>query len=401
MESTDIAKLQRIARVSQAFRPSAPIDQYAMLAGRQAQLMDVISAAGQPGQHVALYGERGVGKTSFANVLAEVFNQIGVGGYRGVGVNCSTDDNFDSIWRNIFRELDEDIEYVAITPEDVRHAIESFGSPALIVIDELDRLEDESSLSLLADTIKTFSDHSVNSTLVVVGVARSIDELIGEHESIERALVQVEMPRMSRGELREIIEKGCSYAELTALDLAIDKITKFSEGLPHYTHLLGLYAGQRAVMDDRTEIMVVDVDAAVDQAVAKHTIRSDYRRATRSTRTDTLYSQVLLACALAEKDALGFFPAGALRDPLEMITGKRYEIPAFAPHLKKFLEPGRGSVLRREGEPRSYFYRFANPLLQPYVILNGLSEKVISDETLASLEQRSTVHETSEPEPLF
>ena len=80
-----------------------------------------------------------------------------------------------------------------------------------------------------------------------------------------------------------------------------------------------------------------------------------------------------------------------------MITGKHYDIPAFAPHLKKFLEPERGSVLHREGEPRRYFYRFANPLLQPYVILDGLAEGLIADEQIA----RRANDESSEPARLF
>src|SRR5439155_19716416 len=41
--------------------------------------------------------------------------------------------------------------------------------PKLIVIDELDRLEDDDTISLLADTIKTLSDHSIPGTLMLVG----------------------------------------------------------------------------------------------------------------------------------------------------------------------------------------------------------------------------------------
>lgn len=367
--------------------------------------MDVVSAVGQSGQHVALYGERGVGKTSLANTLAEIFDADELPNYQAVGINCNTEDTFESLWGNILRELgagngaeDEGVS----SPEDVRYRLSQLDPPALIVIDELDRLEDDLSLTLLSDTIKTLSDHVVPSTLVLVGVAGSIDELIGEHESVERALVQVEMPRMSPDELREVIEKGCSYIGLTAAPVAVDKITMLSEGLPHYTHLLGYYASQRVVADDRSEITLGDVNAAVDQAVEKHTIRSDYRKATRSTRSETLYPHVLLACALAVKDALGAFPAGAVREPLKVITGRDYQIPAFAPHLKKLLEPERGSVLQREGEPRRYFYRFANPLLQPYVILHGLSEGLINDETLVQLDRHDpTTDDSSEPEPLF
>jgi hypothetical protein len=42
----------------------------------------------------------------------------------------------------------------------------------------LDRLEDDDALTALADTLETLSDHAVTSTLVLVGVARSIGELV-------------------------------------------------------------------------------------------------------------------------------------------------------------------------------------------------------------------------------
>jgi len=99
--------------------------------------------------------------------------------------------------------------------------------------------------------------------------------------------------------------------------------------------------------------------------VDRHTILSDYQRATRSARKDALFSQVLLACALAPKNQLGFFTSGAIRDPLAVIAGRRLEIPAFSNHLSQFLESERGAVLQREGSSRRYFYRFTDPILQP------------------------------------
>jgi hypothetical protein len=45
-------------------------------------------------------------------------------------------------------------------------------------------------LSEFRSLIKVLSDNSVPATLVLVGVADSVDALIVEHQSIERALVQ-------------------------------------------------------------------------------------------------------------------------------------------------------------------------------------------------------------------
>lgn len=408
----ETAKIERIAAVARAFTPGAPVGRLEMLAGRMHQLTDIVSAVSMPGQHVGLYGERGVGKTSLANVLSEFFGSTGPAQseLQSVVVNCSTDDTFTTLWQNVFAELGDEgtNETDVLSPEGIRRRLQALQQPALIVLDELDRLNDDAARTALADTVKTLSDHAVPSKLVLVGVARSIGELIGDHASIVRALAQIEMPRMSITELAEILTKGCAQAGLTARPAAIEEITTLSEGLPHYAHLLGLHAGHRAVQDDRKEIALGDVQNAIPKAVDRHTILNDYQQATRSARKDALFSQVLLACALAPKNQLGFFTSGSIRDPLEVIAGRRLEIPAFSNHLSQFLETERGSVLQREGTSRRYFYRFTDPIFQPYVVLSGLAAKMLTDEQRRRFqtvpqdpELMPGDFETSAPQPLF
>lgn len=404
------AKIQRIAAVARAFTPGAPVWRLDMLAGRMAQLTDVVSAVEMRGQHVGLYGERGVGKTSLATVLAEFFSgSVEHPTVRAVVVNCSTDDTFTSLWRNVYEELEIDHEQAApISPEHVRRSLKGLNHSTIVVIDELDRLEDDDALTSLADTVRTLSDHAVESTLVLVGVARSIGELIGEHASIVRALVQIEMPRMTIVELSEILASGCERADLRVGSETVHDIAALSEGLPHYTHLLGLHAGQHAVQDDRAEVTRSDLRAAIPKAVDRHTILSDYQRATRSARKDALFTEVLLACALAPKNQLGYFTSGAIRDPLERIAGRRIEIPAFSNHLSQFLETERGSVLQREGTSRRYFYRFSDPIFQPYVILSGLADGRVTEEDVRAFQASANeadaipgVHESTDPPHLF
>jgi Cdc6-like AAA superfamily ATPase len=125
----------------------------------------------QVGRHVGLYGEHGVGKTSFARVLALILDSSEVRGFRSTMINCNSESTFESLWEALFRGLS--VESVELSPEGIRSALEADGGRTLIVIDELDRLDDDETLTLLADTIKTLSDHAVATTLLLVGLATS------------------------------------------------------------------------------------------------------------------------------------------------------------------------------------------------------------------------------------
>lgn len=311
------------------------------------------------------------------------------------GINCDASMDFSSLWHRIFT----DISFTAskqgagfnapsastrvtlntmlpekVGPDDVRRLLSQIGT-TLIVIDELDRLDDKAAPTLLADTIKALSDHAIDTTLLLVGVADSVDALIAEHLSIERALVQIRMPRMSRPELGEIIDKGLQKAAMIIDDDAKARIVALSQGLPHYTHLLTQNAAQRAAQTDRVKVELTDVKFAIDTALqkAQQSTISAYHQATASPR-ENMYKQVLLACALAKADELGSFAAVDVRDPLAQIMRKRYEIPAFSQHLNAFCENSRGPVLVRTGTARRYRFRFANPLMQPFVIMCGIKD---------------------------
>lgn len=65
--------------------------------------------------------------------------------------------------------------------------------------------------------------------------------------------------------------------------------------------------------------------------------------------------------------------------PLRLITSQEYGIPAFAKHLKSFCEESRGLILERRGKP----YRFIRPIMEPYVVLRGLADEMITEDQLS------------------
>ena len=195
--------------------------------------------------------------------------------------------------------------------------LQQINQPSVIIIDELDRIADKKTKTRLADTIKTLSDHSVDSTIILVGVADSIDNLMAEHRSIERALVQIHMPRMSNDELKEIINNGLKKLDMKTEPTPLNRISALSHGLPHYTHLLALHAAQAAIERDSMTMNQEDISSAINNAItqAQQSIIHSYQVATSSARGN-LYAQVLLACALAQTDEWGYFPATSVREPL-------------------------------------------------------------------------------------
>jgi Cdc6-like AAA superfamily ATPase len=386
---TGNAKLAQLAAVSFAFTPSAPVDDTALFSERNDQVLACIDALYQRGMHIALYGERGVGKTSLANVLPKLIKGFNMPGLDATRIDCNTNDDFASIWKKVFRALGrplaEDLALGRLDPEEVRFKLQELPR-TLIVIDEFDRVEDDESLSLLADTIKTLSDHSVESTLMLVGVADSVEALIGEHDSVVRSLAQIPMPRMSESELDEILTKGFQRARLDVNEDAKWRIIVTAEGLPHFVHLIALHAGQSAVQDDRTVVRLDDVARAEASAVKTHSVLSEYRKATQSPQRGHLFEEVLLACAFTPKDDFGHFRAGDIRKPLSMLMGREITMQTYQRHLNEMARDRRGNALLKEGEPRHHVYRFRNPLLQPFTKIVGRTRGLLTTELQSQLE---------------
>lgn len=395
-----------------AFSPSAPIDERSLFAGRDLQIRTVVDAINQKGQHAIIYGERGVGKTSLANVLNSFLGQQKFP-VLAPRVQCDTLDTFDKVWRRVFEKIEltktvTTARMVGATeqqpfnatellgqedagPDDVRKALTVLSTTALsiVIIDELDRLP-AAKRRAFADTIKTLSDHAVAATVILVGVADSVDDLIREHQSVERALVQVFMPRMSDEEISQIVNTGLRRLGMTIEPDALQRIVVLSQGLPHYTHLIGLHAARAALDLKSMEIADEVVGRAIEKAVdgAQQSISNSYYEAIRSPRKDNLFGDVLLSCALAETDQQNTFAAQDIRSPMRDITGRPYEIPSFAQHLNEFCDAKRGPILHRTGTKRKFRYRFVNPLMQPFVIMQGFKRARIPKGMINRLRRR-------------
>lgn len=373
------------ALIPRVFSPGTPISTKQLFAGRREQVVQVLESIYHPGQHVIIFGDRGIGKTSLSAVLGE-FAQ-GADAFVLCRINCGSADTFDSVWRKMFTQIDiggeahktiaETLSDAPITPFIVQQQLapitQDSRTRVILVFDEFDTILDTTAKKPFSETIKALSDFAIPATIIIVGIADTVDKLIAEHQSIERNIVQVRMPRMSAVELEEILVKnGLDAIGLGIEDNAKRWIIELSQGLPNYTHSLGKYAALAAIGELKRNVLLSHVVEAISKAheQTNHTIRSMYVTAVSCPRKNML-KEVLLACAMARTDELGAFAASDVREPLRKITNNpSYDIPSYATHLNAFCT-NRGPILLKTGTKKNYRYRFIEPVLAPYIRMDG------------------------------
>ena len=139
----------------------------------------------------------------------------------------------------------------------------------LLIVDELDRVRDTSGL---ASFIKNTSSDTCK--FMLVGVANSLSTLLADHESIQRTLYPVRVPRMSQQELRQIVRKTALLLRENGVDIAFDKkamdaLVRAANGFPWFVHLLGQDSLVRAWDGKRNLITEEDISQAISR-VAKN-----------------------------------------------------------------------------------------------------------------------------------
>ena len=377
------------------FSPGAPIDEAGLLAGRQTQIDKLLDAVLQRGQHAILYGERGVGKSSLANVFANRLfgptRQIQI-----LHVNCHPQDDFDAIWRKVFRRLEADDQGLAqryrreILPDDIVIELSKFALNLvpIIILDEFDKVESRDARVAMANTIKNLSDRSVRATVILVGVANSVEQLVLDHESVSRCLRHVPMHRMFAYELREIVTARLEQLGMAIQPDALAHIVAMARGLPHYAHLVGQQSAKAALESRSLIVDLGHIDKAMPGAVSQidQIIRRQYHQATISPRQGNIYKEVLLAAAMSPIDDLGYFAPADLQAPLARIL-KVHEakVALFGQHLKNLCEPDHGKILEQVGVPRKYRYRFSEPMMQPFIVMNALANGKTTREEVEAL----------------
>lgn len=374
---------------------AGPLDEERLFAGRSNQVRKLLETVLDRSKHAILFGERGTGKTSLSNVFWKRYGAT-LQTIVAARVQADPSDTFSSLWIKALEELQAfaglsgrndlipiDVNFSEVTPDIIRRELQKCkpNSIPILIIDEFDKLQDAGARELTANVIKSLYDYAVPATIVLVGVAENVGQLVEDHELIRRALTPIKLERMQDYELNEILDSRLRLTPFTLRDDARKKVIELSYGLPYYVHMLGKHCF-RVAAESRDLLITTDmVYKAIDDFLndTEQFYHDDYYTGISSNQTDTQFKEVLLACAMANRDDSGFFSATSVIAPLSIILGRPIKHANFQRHLSEFLSDARGPMLIRRGSERQYRYRFCDPMMQPYILMRGMRDGLIPD----------------------
>jgi hypothetical protein len=382
--------------IRRIFTPSKPIEDIELFMGREKEVESLIDYIHMPGQHALLFGDRGVGKSSLANIatsllLKKMFERV-------FTKRCGSADTLESILREPFAacnftvNLAEKKETVAEKGNAGIHAgfakagVESTrttetrfvsnhapinastaaeilaGINALIVVDEFDRIKQDEA-EKFAELMKLLSDMGSNCKFLLVGIAHNKSELVGHHPSVQRCLKETKLAPMDDIEIRRIIDTGERKSKMTFSNLAKDLIVRVSSGYPHFTQLLCLKSAELAIGNGTSRVGLEDLQAALKAASleAEESLRTQYESAVRSSDKG-LHKMVLIAAAKLPPGEIEF---ETLRRMLIRLTDSTdIQKSQFSKLLRRFTSNGTETIFRRLARG---VYAFNDPRMPCYI----------------------------------
>jgi len=344
--------------------------------------------------HIVVFGPRGIGKTSLVNVLAELARDVE---YRVMRCACGSDATFEEIFRSLLRslpigDLDRDtqarfsgvdnLEQLlppgAFGPTDLTNVLSHIKlEHTILIIDEFDRVEETQLKRQFAEAIKNISDVGARVTFIIIGIAQSLEELIGIHPSIQRHVVGIHLPLMTRGELERLVQAGEVASGVSFEDATRDMIVSFSKGLPYYAQLLSLHAGRRALEREASQVQMADLRHALENVLRESDplAKASYELATRQ-ETDEFVTEVLYAAAVAPHDDFGTFTIETVASLPVDIGGKKLAETALRQCLDELAED-ENALLIRAGPPEESRYSFALQTMRQYILLRQAARRRI------------------------
>lgn len=386
------------SNIRNIFTPHIPINEISHFFGREDEATRLVSVINSPGQHILLYGDRGVGKTSLAKTTCKLLLHKLQRGHL-FEKRCDSGDTFSSIFEEPLEKCGVDLSFKEATqthnqgggasvnavfakadlsskretkttsiaickpesPSWVASHLKSLSG--IMLIDEADALHNDSDKKKIAELIKLLSDYNSNFKLVVVGIATTGEELTAGHPSVERCLKEVSLQRMCNDDLKKIILNGMNTLGLRPDDNVITKIVDISAGYPHFTHLISLKCGEIAIINGNRHITKDILKSALNEAVkdSEGILQRMLESTLRVLNTPQEYKLLLLTASYCNSPE---FRSSELREKLKIKFGVNIDSQTLSRRLTKLTKGTEKTILYKSARG---CFQFSDPRMPSFL----------------------------------
>lgn len=402
----------RKSGVRKVFTPHTPINTSDHFFGRDEDVRRIITVVNTPGQHILVYGDRGVGKTSLAKTTCSLLLSPR-NNERYLLKICDRSDTFSTLFVEALERVNCDISVEDVTkgfkcagkaginlgfansgvdgefhssttyrnhtdlksPSWLANKVKSLD--CIFLLDEVDTLIDDEDRKKLAELIKLLSDLDSKFKIIIVGIATTGSELTAGHQSIQRCLKEIHLKRMTDDDIKKIVVNGMNKIGKIPKEEVVDKIVNISSGFPHFAHLICLKCAEIAVTSNKTHIELDILDQALVEAArdSEDTLSNTLNSMLRETNSPQEYKLILLAASYCQRRD---FRSRELSDRLSELFGTDISSSSLSSRLKKLTEPYNGNtILSRTARG---FFTFTDPRMASFIkILFNTSNRVRLD----------------------
>lgn len=392
--------------LKQYVHPSEEISNPSQLVGRSEELDKLRDCFETSGAHAFVWGLRGVGKTSLVHTACSEHHSLV---QLGAAIGCEKTSTKNGLMTDLYRrvvksgkvdldsssskakldvlglltiEKGKKVSLPRIEVDSINHASDFLATifepdhlwqrDWLVIIDEFDQLEDQETIDFFTALAKQLSVDKVPVKFVFCGVASSLNDLIGSHESIDRYVRAVQLEPLLSGDILNIADNIANEFGITLSQGQRMRIAQIACGYPHFAHVIMMeilkecFEKKLEHSDLPAEYYKAGVQRSAKAAATR--LQRAYENASRK-GTDR-YIEVLWAVADGQHLVKQF---KSIKDDYERIIELRPDRVPFEKeqHLRNHLNllcKGENAVLRRG---KVGWYEFVDPMFRSYVRLKA------------------------------
>ncbi|HBP5035302.1 AAA family ATPase [Pseudomonas aeruginosa] len=404
--------------------PSQPIHSIENLFGRDDELERIEKALFAAGRHIFIFGDRGVGKSSLAATAA---NQYQSSDAEYIDISCSPDSTLRDIVANIAyqatntsrlvetinkisgglefkylkllidkelsaKDLSQEIKTTTDATAVLKEISKTHSQNPIIVIDEFDRIVSDHERSLFADLIKQIGDKRIDIKFIFTGVAKTLDSLLGAHQSAIRQLETIELPKLSWDGRWEIARHIAKQFDLFIDREILIRIAAVSDGYPYYIHLITEKLLWRVFESDSDETVTWDhYHLAIKDSIQSISaeLKRPYELAINQRSND--FEEVLWATADSEwlhrhiKDMYSSYEHIAKQRK----SRNKLDYKSFSDRVRSLKRESHGEILIPDTHKKG-MYSYREKMLRGYVRMQAEANGVeLIGENIAEEKQKS------------